>query len=144
MLNGQIQDVVANNQTLEYRNQLTPGALYENKDTRTPPAETYNQNVAKATGQWNTMVIEFDPGTIDTNDNKKLSAPAWIKVTLNGTLVYKGEIKSGTTYLTGTGGQANAAKNPPLASGTIFLQSHWGSQVEFRNPVVEEVAITRN
>ena len=68
--------------------------------------------------------------------------PAWVKVTLNGTVVFKGVIVSGATKLNGTGGQANKL---PLESGTIFLQSHWGSQVEFRNPVVDETTpVTRS
>jgi hypothetical protein len=142
--NGVIQDVKNGDVVVESKNQLTPGALYAGLTTPTPPALTYQQNVANATGQWNTMVIEFDPGTIDSNDNQKLSVPAWIKVTLNGTVVYKGEIKMGTTNLTGTGSRSNVGPYPIKTSGAIFLQSHWGSQVEFRNPVVDVVAVTRS
>jgi hypothetical protein len=47
-----------------------------------------------------------DPGTVDLDDNKKLSQLAWIKVTLNGEVVYKSELKVGDVNLTGSGGRA--------------------------------------
>jgi hypothetical protein len=128
----------------EYKDQLLPGGMYGDAKRPVPPAESYI-NRAKKTGEWNTMVIEFDPGTVDPDDSKKLSTPAWIKVTLNGQTVYKSELKVGVLNLTGTGGRASdTVKFPPLASGPILIQSHWGSQVEFRNPIVEEVAINRS
>jgi hypothetical protein len=63
-----------------------------------------------------------------------LETPAWIKVTLNGQVVTKGEFKTGDLNLTGTGSHGNPVNYPARVTGDIFLQSHWGSQVEFRNP----------
>lgn len=115
-------------------------------------------NRANPTNTWNTEVIEFDPGVIDATDAKKLSTPAWLKVILNGEIVYRSALSLGgpIQYLdrprpaginiTGTGSRANFDDPglPPLVSGAIFLQSHWGSQVEFRNPVLEKVPINRS
>lgn len=127
----------------ELKDQLLPGGVYGTAQQPVPPAVSYT-NRAKPTGEWNTMIIEFDPGTVDPDNAKKLSQPAWIKVTLNGEVVYKAELKVGDVNLTGTGSRSNTDRFDPQAKGAIFLQSHWGSQVEFRNPVVEEVPINRN
>jgi Domain of Unknown Function (DUF1080) len=93
-----------------------------------------------AAGGWNTMVIEFEPGTLD-NDGKTLTTAAWIRVTLNTHVVFQGEIKDGMTNLTGTGSRGS---KKPVVKGPILLQSHWGSQIEFRNPMVDvDPTITR-
>jgi len=39
----------------------------------------------------------------------------------------------------GTGSKGNAKKIRPLSVGSLFLQSHWGSLVEYKNPLIERL-----
>lgn len=141
-----VKDGIITSVGLELKDQLLPGGVYGTPKQSVPAAASYT-NRAKPTGQWNTMVIEFDPGTVDPNNNTKLSRPAWIKVSLNdenGEFVYKSELKVNDQNITGTGGRFDPGLFPPRVSGPILLQSHWGSQVEFRNPDLKEMQINRN
>ena len=129
--------------------QLTPGGLYK----VTPQAgTTYNhKNHAKKTGEWNTLTIEFRPPTFDADaptDPTEATA-ATIKTWLNGKLVYDGPINDVLGKpAKGTGSRGGDPVNKPMdyaeisyvKQGAIYLQSHWGSQVEFRN--VETVSVS--
>ena len=108
-----------------------------------------HKNHAKKTGEWNVLTIEFRPPTLkqvqDPDDPTKtisvVDKAAWIKTVLNGKTVFEGElIDSGGVKLKGTGSRPTAAKYKPLDTGAIYLQSHWGSQVEFRNVQIISIA----
>jgi hypothetical protein len=65
-------------------------------------------------------------------------SPARISVKLNNHFVLQDiEIKSESGLLKGTGSRARAEDY--LVSGPVKLQSHWGSQVEFRNCVIQAI-----
>lgn len=107
------------------RNQLLPAGLY----SLDPPNGKFTSR-GKKTGEWNVLEIVFcapDP------------APAKIQTKLNGEEVWKGDIKAGNINLTGTGESRSKLKDF-VKKGYIYLQSHWGSQVDFRNPVIKELA----
>jgi hypothetical protein len=112
--------------------QLLPGGLYE----MNPPGGQFI-NRANPTNQWNTLVIQFCPAVLN-------GAAAKIRTALNPTpqapnIVWEGPIESAKQMaLPGTGGRGKAGL-PFAYEGPIFLQSHWGSQVQFRNPVIKEL-----
>jgi hypothetical protein len=120
--------VVPNN-----RNQQVPGSVY---GVDIPGGRYVNR--ANPTGEWNILVLEFRPPELDPYDRKVIRRAAWIRTMLNGQVVFDGEITGPEgNPLNGTGVMRN---NPePVARGYIYLQSHWGNQVEFRNPEIEEV-----
>ena len=74
------------------------------------------------------MEVEFVPGTIDPANIKKLIGAASLRVTLNGHVVYNSTIPAN-----GTGSRV---ARDALVRGCVFLQSHWGSQVEYKDPVI--------
>lgn len=119
------------------QNRLVPGSLY-GVDT---PNGVY-KNWAKPAPQWNTLVVKFchpvlvpvDPAKPD--GPKKVGTPATMTVTLNGQPIWNGDVKNDKGPLSGTGGRGDADKWPPQDSGYIYLQGHWGNQVEFRNPSI--------
>lgn len=120
--------VVPNN-----RNQQVPGSVYGVD----PPSGEYI-NRANKTGEWNTLVIEFRPPSLDSSDRKVIRRAARIETVLNGHVVFDGAIADADgTPLNGTGVRRNDPT--PVTRGYIYLQSHWGSQVEFRDPRIEEV-----
>jgi hypothetical protein len=47
------------------------------------------------------------------------------------------ELLDGATKLKGTGSKQGTN---PLNEGSIFLQSHWGSLVEFKNPNIQNIS----
>jgi hypothetical protein len=119
--------VVPNN-----RNRQVPGSVYGVD----PPGRRYI-NWANKTGEWNTLVIEFQPPSLDPADRTVIMRAARIKTVLNGHLVFEGAITdSDGRPLNGTGVRRN--DTTPATRGCIYLQSHWGSQVEFRDPVIKE------
>jgi hypothetical protein len=124
---------VQNADGVSNRNQLLPGGLYE----LDPPGGQFI-NRAKTTGQWNTLIIKFCAPLPD-------GTPAKIQTALNPAanspnVVWQGQIRNAAgTTLPGTGGRMKA-KLPFAYQGPIFLQSHWGSQVQFRKPVIKELA----
>ena len=119
--------VVPNN-----RNRQVPGGVYGVD----PPSRAYI-NWANKTGEWNTLVIEFRPPSLDPADRTVIRRAARIKTVLNGHVVFDGAITdSDGRPLNGTGVRRN--DTTPATRGYIYLQSHWGSQVEFRDPVIEE------
>ncbi len=138
---GEIQDdprvrrggrVVPNN-----RNEQEPGGVYGVD----PPTGGYI-NRANKTGEWNTLVIEFRPPSLDPSDRKVIRRAARIKTVLNGHVVFDGAIAdSDGRSLNGTGARRN---NPtPVTRGYIYLRSHWGSQVEFRDPRISDTLGSR-
>jgi hypothetical protein len=80
----------------------------------------------------------YRPPDLDPADPKVITRAARVKTVLNGHGVFDGEVKGPDgAPLNGTGAMRN---NPnPVARGYIYLQSHWGSQVEFRAPRIEEI-----
>jgi hypothetical protein len=120
------------------RNQLLPGGLYK----LNPLGGTF-KNRAEPTGQWNKLEIVFCPPKPDAKaptDPAKASA-AQIEVKLNGATVYLGPILGADGMpAKGTGGRFEQGRDKDLEyieSGPIYLQSHWGSQVEFRDPFIQ-------
>jgi hypothetical protein len=119
------------------RNQLLPGGVYMLDPPNGKPEEKFI-NWAKDFDEkdpekaWNKLEIEFYPPKKE--DDKWL--PAEIKTKLNGHPIWEGPIKQGDKAATGTG-KSRSMKTDYVTKGYIFLQSHWGSQVEFRNPVIE-------
>ena len=112
---------VASNDNKSNKNQLLPGGLY----AIDPPGGNF-RNRANPTGEWNKLVITFCPGK-----------PAKIRTALNPTAEEANIVWSGNIDAAGTGG--SRSKLPHAAEGPIFLQSHWGSQVVFRNPFIKEL-----
>jgi hypothetical protein len=138
---------------------LTPGGVYKMPELENVPADSdlefdpngkdtygykYNfVNRAKGTGAWNTLVIEFRAPVVE---NDLIMRPAHVTTWLNPAdvdnrtddeLVFKGWIvdRDGKA-VGGTGSRATVTKQNPLVDkGRVYLQSHWGSQVEFRAPV---------
>lgn len=121
--------------------QLTPGWAY---GVRAPAGQPGPINFSTAPGQWNRMVVEFTPPTLN---GLVVVTAAKLKVSFqflnaNGTIAscwvsYGGVggwnlVDAQGNPLVGTGGTRN--KMTPLASGSIYLQGHWGSLVEFKNP----------
>jgi hypothetical protein len=136
-LGGEIRDdprvkgggrVVPNN-----RNQQVPGGLC---GVDIPGGRYINR--ANRTGKWNTLEIEFRPPVLTRTAPKVITKAARIRTILNGHVVFDGEVTDpGGQPLNGTGVMRH---NPaPAAWGPIYLQSHWGSQVEFRAPQIEEI-----
>ena len=120
--------MVANN-----RNQQIPGGVY---GVDSPSGSYINR--ANETGEWNTLVIDFRPPSLDPADRTVIRRAARIKTVLNRHVVFDGAITdSDCKPLRGTGVRRGAPT--PVTRGYIYLQSHWGSQVEFRDPVIEEV-----
>lgn len=119
------------------RNQLLPGGMY-----MLDPSSGQFKNRANKTKEWNKLEIVFCPPKIDQTDATMATGPAEIEVKLNGEIVWSGPIIGADAKpLKGTGAQGKdvdpTKPRPFLKEGPIFLQSHWGSQVEFRNPMIE-------
>ncbi|HEX6738001.1 MAG TPA: Calx-beta domain-containing protein, partial [Vicinamibacteria bacterium] len=112
------------------KTQVLPGGLYG----VIPETSDFKSRV-KDNGDWNSLEIAFTPGDPAGDPARKESA-AFAETKLNGEPVWKGPLIEDGKALNGTG-QQRAAK-PMLKSGRIYLQSHWGSQVEFRKPVIEK------
>jgi hypothetical protein len=120
--------VVPNN-----RNMLVPGSVY-GVDI---PSGVY-VNWANPTEQWNTLVIEFEPPELDLEAPNVIAKAARIRTILNGHVVFDGEINGlDGMPLNGTG--VMRSNQEPVSQGFIYLQSHWGSQIEFRDPNAVEV-----
>lgn len=114
------------------RNQLVPGSVY-GVDI---PGGAY-LNWSNATGVWNTLVVEFEPPQLEPDAPGVITKPGRIRSTLNGHVVFEGEIVGlDGMPLNGTGVMRHDPR--PVTRGFIYLQSHWGSQVEFRDPTIEE------
>ncbi|MDZ7619495.1 MAG: family 16 glycoside hydrolase, partial [Patescibacteria group bacterium] len=82
-------------------------------------------NPLKGAGEWNTMEIRFDP----TFKNGVLLSYT-LKVYVNGRLTHYG------THTTPTKDQGNLPMDE-IQDYRIFLQTHHGSQVSFRNMVIK-------
>jgi len=144
------------------QSQLTPGGAYKvnwdspqggdpDYDPQGKPTYGFIYNFvnrANPTGQWNKMVIEFHAPTLDAQGD--ITIPAHLTVWLNpedpdeptdAELVFKGwMVDANGAPVRGTGSRAgDKVKFPALDAGAIFLQSHWGSQVEFRAPSVTTI-----
>lgn len=122
------------------KSRLLPGNLYGLDPVANQLAIDF-KNCAKDRGNgWNKMEIEFHPIKTDNNNDKQA---ATITVKLNGHTVVTGNIvDTAGKILRGTGSRGtDALKYPELRTGSIFLQSHWGSQVEYRKP---EITVSDN
>ncbi len=123
---------------------LTPGSLYG-----VPTPSGKYENWVKA-GDWNTLTIQFTPPVLEPNPasganpklpKERIKTAAHLVTKLNGHVVFDGDIQQAGTPLSGTGSRGNTTDDkktifPPLASGRVYLQSHWGAQVEFQNPTI--------
>jgi hypothetical protein len=105
-----------------------PGALYGKDPVREDDADKKGDdlfvNRATPQGTWNKLEIWFCAPA----DGKQ---PV-LRSDVNGSTVYYGAVADN-----GTGGRKDAK---PLAKGPIYLQSHWGSDVQFRNPTFADTA----
>jgi hypothetical protein len=121
------------------KTQLTPGWPYK---VPQPTAQNAPVNFAQAPGTWNRMRITFTPPVLF---NGQITQAAKLKVSFEfagGTqsyIAYGGFdgwelLGQGGTKLIGTGD--SRSKGNPLDKGSLFLQSHWGSLVEFKNPSI--------
>jgi hypothetical protein len=112
----------------QQRNTNVPGALYAvdpvREDNPNIKGDDLFLNQANPAGQWNTLEIWF----CAPNGAQK----PMLRSDLNGQTVYYGTVAGN-----GTGTRGNAK---PLAQGPIYLQSHWGSDVQFRNPTFGNTA----
>jgi hypothetical protein len=102
-------------------------------------------NHAQGVGAWNKMEIQFLPPVLSVNKKTVVQAAKLIVTfklpglggqtntyaTFGGATGW--ELVDGTTNLIGTGSKQ---KELPLDFGSLFLQSHWGSRVEFKNPMI--------
>jgi len=126
------------------KTQLTPGWAYK---VPPPTPEDAPVNFSQPPGTWNRMEIEFHPATIVQG---VITQAAKLKVYFVTTNQNGMEMRWATfggvngwdlvdagKALRATGGKNNdPRKYPPLDVGNLFLQSHWGSLVEFKNPVI--------
>jgi hypothetical protein len=114
---------------------LTPGTMYSlapNKTTKNWGKKTADPT--KIGDGWNLLKLVFCAPTLNGTTITQ-AAKAYTK--LNGTPVFEGELK--TTAPLNSTGTTRRKGEPPLAEGYIYLQSHWGSQVEFKNPSITEI-----
>jgi hypothetical protein len=79
---------------------------------------------------WNSMVIEFRP---TYNGNAFVNAS--LKVSFNGYAATNTIITHGT----GDGNRIKLLQNVPDAERKVFIQAHWGSGVEFRNVLINNI-----
>jgi hypothetical protein len=125
-----VEDQKEKEKVLSSRTQLLPGNPYKVEQKIGDKAGDY-KNWGKADGEWNKLVIEFKPPG---------DKPAYVKTTLNDHVVFDGYLADDKDKpLSGTGsGRPNFYKGDPLPSeGYIYLQSHWGSKVEFKAPEIK-------
>ena len=126
---------------------LTPGWPYKVP----PPAGKDTINFSATPGGWNRMIVEFYPPVITSG---AITQAAKLKVSFEYTAgglttryVAWGDanggwdLVNGTTKLKATGNKQDRSDKdfPPVDLGSLFLQSHWGSLVEFKNPNIEEL-----
>ena len=128
------------------KTQLAPGWPYK---VPAPAPQNTPVNHAQGVGAWNKMEIEFLPPVL-SSDKKAVEQAAKLIVSFKlpgqggqtNTYVTFGGVTGwellgeGGTKLNGTG---TKQKQTPLDIGSLFLQSHWGSQVEYKNPVIEAI-----
>ena len=101
----------------------------------------HDRNRSRVTHEWNTMQIVFHAPTF-APDGKTLARPAHLTVWLNhddqhGGIVFEGwRVDPAGNPIKGTGSRGVGADHPAVIQGCIWLQSHWGSQVEFRCPII--------
>jgi hypothetical protein len=140
----ELTDVIVNDTNSQNVSFYVPGGLY-GVPIASPDGKYWNR--ALPTGEWNTLEIQFKPAVLKDidardptkgQDSKVAVSPARISVKLNNHFVLQDiEIKSESGLLKGTGSRARAEDY--LVSGPVKLQSHWGSQVEFRNCVIQAI-----
>lgn len=142
---AELTDAVVNEAYANNASFYVPGGLY---GVSIPSPDGHYWNRARPTGEWNDLEIDFTPAVLRDldprdpslgQDPKVAVAPARITVRLNDRIVLDDvEIKNAVGPLTGTGSRGRASDF--LVSGPVKLQSHWGSQVEFRNVVIEAIS----
>ncbi|MFM7318637.1 MAG: family 16 glycoside hydrolase [bacterium] len=135
---AELSDSIINDSAANSVSFYVPGGLY-GVPVASPDGKYWNR--AMPTGEWNLLEIDFKPAVlkdIDPKDpskgqNSKIAEkPARITVRLNNMTVLNDiAISNASGPLKGTGSRARA--DDYLVSGPVKLQSHWGSQVEFRN-----------
>jgi RHS repeat-associated protein len=126
---GKVENHEKDGKKLSDRNKLLPGGVY---GIDPPGGKFINQ--AKATGEWNKLEIDFRPPYEDEK-KKGVWHAARITTKLNGETVWQGPILIDGKPARGTGSRKD--REGYVTKGYIYLQSHWGSQVEFRNPVID-------
>lgn len=139
---GELTGAIVNDANSGNVSYYVPGGLY-GVPIASPDGHYWNW--ARPTGEWNDLEIDFKPAVLEDLDPRDPSKgqdanvalePARITVKLNGmTVLQDAEIKDAAGPLKGTGSRARAPGF--LVSGPVKLQSHWGSQVEFRNIRIE-------
>lgn len=142
---GELTSVIVNDANSGNVSYYVPGGLY-GVPIASPDGHYWNW--ARPTGEWNDLEIDFKPAVLEDLDPRDPSKgqdvnvavePARISVKLNGMTVLENvAIQDTTGPLRGTGSRARAPGF--LVSGPVKLQSHWGSQVEFRDVRIEAVA----
>jgi hypothetical protein len=140
------------NDDVKYVNLSNPTGQWNTLDLKfCPPILKKDPVKVTATDQTSKISVtkEFFP----------IDEPASLKSLLNGKIVYCGPIENrdanGNSLLPPVSGTGSRGKIPgvdpknnqitgfaPSASGPIFLQSHWGSQVQFRQPSVTAATFT--
>jgi hypothetical protein len=129
-----VDDQKKDGKVISSKTQLLPGNLCGQPQTIGGKEGDYT-NRANKTDVWNTLIVGFAPPTKGT--------PAHLKTTLNTKVVFDGFLTKGATKegdrLVGTGsGRPKSYKDIPVPSeGYIYLQSHWGSKVQFKAPVIK-------
>ena len=141
---AEMTDEIVNDANSNHVSFYVPGGLY-GVPIASPDQKYWNR--ALPTGEWNRLELEFKPAELKEIDPKDPSkgkdakvavTPARISVRLNGEVVLDGAwISDLAGALKGTGSRARAEEY--LVSGPVKLQSHWGSQVEFRAVRIESL-----
>lgn len=126
----------SNPTTDNQRNVNVPSALYQvNPINKALAGDALYINQANPAEQWNSLDITFCAPTL-TDDKMGIKMPPMLSSKLNGQTVYYGTVAG-----KGTGSRGSLK---PLAQGPIYLQSHWGSQVQFRMPMITVIDTSKN
>lgn len=117
------------------KTKLTPGWPYDVP----PPGLNEPRNYSVSPGSWNRMRIKFTPPTIVGG---QITQAAKLKVSFEFAnslyVVFGGSdgwelLGPNGLKLKGTGSR-QTGNLTPADVGRVFLQSHWGSLVEYKNP----------
>ena len=96
----------------------------------------------EACGEWNTLVVEFTPPKNFESEGGKLKNPIQIVSHVNDTKIFEGKLYQGTGSRKGSEFwlEPKDRKNQKIEyDKRIYLQSHWGSTVEFRNLTIADL-----
>jgi hypothetical protein len=119
------------------RNTQVPGSLYGvdpvRSDDATIKGDDLFLNQANPAGNWNTLEVTF---CVVKADGVTPIRPPQLLSKLNGNTVYYGAVAG-----KGTGSKGTDPKVEAVYQGPIYLQSHWGSQVQFKNPTFDSTKV---